>query len=162
MSDKTAEKKPVTFKADLLEASAKAASNWTVDGATGVMTLEAGVIETMLPEGQTLKSHLEHQEAMDLIKSALTHSGLKPAGEAFKANKDLETITFKVPTFGKNYVEAEFRRHGISRPFGGVGEATTYAGAIGYSKHEVVSTRPKSEFVAMKDQFKSLAAELGL
>lgn len=153
--------KEITFKADLRESADTIVTVMHGDKETGVITVDASVIEKLMPEGQTLESHLAHQRTFDLISNAFALAGVEKSNELMAANKALESTSYKVPTFGKNYLEGSFKRHGVSRAPGSA-EVTNYVGAVGVAKHEVISTRTQSESKAIKDHFKAIALEADL
>ena len=153
----------IKFNNDLLEIEQKIAPLLKINGETGHITLADGVTDfaSLLPEGQTLESHLAHQKSMDLLEAGLELASVKMATEAMKTNKDLQQVSYEIPSFGKNFFAGTLNRTGQSRAPGAT-EVKNYVGCVSVAKHEIVSTRTKSEFKNIKSYFKQIAEEAEL
>lgn len=161
MSDATQQKKAPEFKADLVESSKAAKDLLQIDAETGLITLKEGKSFADLVPQQTLDNLTSGMKEIDLAEHALLVAGTELAVESMKGSK-LQQASYSIPTFGKNSMEAVFNRNGTKRGAPGSGEVHQVAGVISVAKHEIVSTRSKSEYQAIKANFSSLAEEAGL
>lgn len=154
----------VKFRDDLLNASNLIeAKSHLADAATGTVTLPAGwaFIDGLAPEGVTEESYAKHREHEDLITNAATHAGTKIATKMFAENPALQTVTLHGPVHKKTHFEATFKREGTSRNVKS-GEVSTYKGAIGVGRLNVVSTRTQSEWQGIKQNMRNMAEAAGL
>lgn len=167
MADQTNETvatKEIKFKDDLTSASKAFAPQFTADASTGALTLPVGAVfasEVAERFKVTEESYANHRQFDDLLNNSLTHAGSVKAVEMFKENPELQTVTLKAPIWKNDAYEGVFNRRGTSRNPGD-GTVTNYVGAVGVGRINVVSTRTKAEFQAIKQNFRTLAEAAGL
>lgn len=154
----------VKFKDDLLAGSKEATAQFTTDVATGNITLPADFAfksEIASQLGVTEEMYANVRLFTDLTNNALTHAGSTAAVEMFKANPELKTVTMKAPIWKKDSFEGVFNRTGTSRnPKSG--EVSSYVGAVGVGRINVVSTRSAAEYQGIKQNMKNMALAAGL
>lgn len=151
----------IKFREDITELEGKLKPLAIVDKAAATITLPAGAIFENAPEGVTEQTYENVKKFIDLTSNTLTKIGSELAVDLFKENKDLQQVTMQVPIHKKDAYEGVFNRTGQSRNVR-TGEVTSYVGAIGTGRINVVSSRTQTEWVAIKNNMKSLAAAADL
>lgn len=149
------------FREDFTDLEAKLKPHFSVDSSTGVITMEAGKFFECAPEGMSEETYGRDRRYSDLFANVATKISSELAVDAMKKNKELQTVTVTAPIWKKDQFEATFKRQGTSRNVKS-GEVSTYAGAIGVGRLNVVSTRTQTEWAAIKNNMKSLAEAAGL
>lgn len=151
----------IKFRDDFTDLEAKLKPHFNVDKDTGTITMEAGKFFEFAPDGMTEETYGRDRRYTDLFSNVATKITSELAVDAMKKNKDLQTVTASAPIWKKDSFEASSKRTGTSRNVK-TGEVSTYVGAIGVGRVNVVSTRTQSEWVNIKNNMKAMAEAAGL